>query len=346
MGQPLPYYDVESVNLNAAQISWLTTLIYLSTAIFFGQLALAGYNSYAFLYKEEKYKTVHLLVFYILTFILTGLRIFYNIAFYANLVNEYVFSMLGMPIVKINMGLNQCWMLLELSMRVKLSIQLASSEPFAPESDSFNDTRHRDLVNSTERKIRIGSRIVVVSIAVNLIVIFAYLGYRQVTFDVSERAHLMGDWDAVVGVLLFVLFALLLVCVLTLIWRLKQVRNVMFKDPSESEQRNLFDKEINTLWLILGVFNFTYLLRGIWDLVQMPQGSYAKLVLQIILGLFFDCFPVTLLLIFHYRNFRAVKKPEVVKATGESDQTMTESNTPKHYTDPVKLMSTSADWDC
>lgn len=70
-------------------------------------------------------------MFYMLTFLLTGLRIFYNVWFYANIWNEYIFAMLGMPIVKVCMGLNQCWMLLELAIRVRLSIKLARQDAAA-----------------------------------------------------------------------------------------------------------------------------------------------------------------------------------------------------------------------
>lgn len=80
----------------------------------------------------------------------------------------------------------------------------------------------------------------------------------------------MGDWDAVVGVLLFVLFFILLICVVSLIRKLKQVRDIIFREDSKQEQRDVFNKEINTLWLILGVFNCTYLIRGIWDTIQLP----------------------------------------------------------------------------
>ena len=111
-------------------------------------------------------------------------------------------------------------------------------------------------------------QIVAFVIAANLIAEFVYLGIVQATFDRDERLTLLTKWDAVIGYLLYSLFVVLLLCVLTLIRRLKQMRDHVFKD--DPEQRHVFDREIRTLWCIMTVFNFTYLLRGIWNQLHLP----------------------------------------------------------------------------
>ena len=88
-------------------------------------MALAIHNSYAYLFKQKKYKNLPLLVFYVLTFLLTGFRIFFNIFTFGNALNENIFVIFMMPLMKINLGINQCWTLNELAMRVNLSLKVS-----------------------------------------------------------------------------------------------------------------------------------------------------------------------------------------------------------------------------
>ena len=111
--------------LTDQQLLWLTVSLYIAILIFGLQMALTLHNCYAYLYLQRKFKVIPILVFYILTVILTGIRLFYFLMFYANLENQYVFAMLGMPIVKINMGLNQCWMLIELTLNVRNALKIS-----------------------------------------------------------------------------------------------------------------------------------------------------------------------------------------------------------------------------
>lgn len=93
----------------------------------------------------------------------------------------------------------------------------------------------------------------------------------------EERSELTMSWDTTIGYMLYSLFVLLLISVMSLISRLKKVRDVMFQD--HDDQRKVFDKEIRTLWVILGVFNSTYLIRGLWNQLDLAQDKYYKLVL-------------------------------------------------------------------
>lgn len=115
---------MESV-LTDKQLLWLTVFLYFAILIFGLQMALTVHNCYAYLYRQRKFKVIPILVFYILTVVLTGLRLFYFLMFYGNLENQYVFAMLGLPLVKINMGLNQCWMLIELTLNVRNALKIS-----------------------------------------------------------------------------------------------------------------------------------------------------------------------------------------------------------------------------
>ena len=68
------------------------------------------------------------MLFYFLTVVLTGLRIYYAIWFFQQRTDQHLFLPILTPIVKINIGLVQCWMLYELSLRVQQSIRLSNLE--------------------------------------------------------------------------------------------------------------------------------------------------------------------------------------------------------------------------
>ena len=60
------------------------------------------------------------------------------------------------------------------------------------------------------------------------------------------------------------------------------------------------------LFLILGVFNTSYLLRAIWDQnYSMDDDSFefAAITTELLLGLVWDFLPVMLMMILHYKNF-------------------------------------------
>ena len=55
---------------------------------------------------------------------------------------------------------------------------------------------------------------------------------------------------------------------------------------------------------ILIIFSSTYLLRGVWDLFEVPDGSTFKGILEgLSIGLLCDFAPIMLLLVFHFKNF-------------------------------------------
>ena len=92
----------------------MATIQYLATLAFLFQLGFLVYNSYWFLYKQKRYKTLPLLSFYILSLCLTALRIHFNIWFYCLERGDTVLTPIMMPLLKIDIGLNQCWVMFEL----------------------------------------------------------------------------------------------------------------------------------------------------------------------------------------------------------------------------------------
>ena len=58
------------------------------------------------------------------------------------------------------------------------------------------------------------------------------------------------------------------------------------------------------LFLILGVFNTSYLLRAIWDQnYSKDSDKFYAITSELLLGLVWDFLPVMLMMILHYKNF-------------------------------------------
>ena len=82
-------------------------------------MALIMHNFWVFIIKQGKYRTVKpLLVFYILIFLLTSSRIFFNVTFFAQQYNGWIFADEMDPLLNINMGLTMCCILSELALRI------------------------------------------------------------------------------------------------------------------------------------------------------------------------------------------------------------------------------------
>ena len=82
---------------------------------------MAGHNIWAFLIKQKKYKTSPLVVFYVIVVLLSSLRIIQAITELKFTLDRTLFTVTLMPILKVNLGLVQCWMVIELTLRVKLT---------------------------------------------------------------------------------------------------------------------------------------------------------------------------------------------------------------------------------
>ena len=66
------------------------------------------------------------------------------------------------------------------------------------------------------------------------------------------------------------------------------------------------NREICKLYVVLTVFNITYLLRGFYDLNSGRKDipTLKVVIISLSYGLLWDFFPVMMLMIYHYRNFK------------------------------------------
>ena len=115
------------------------------------------------------------------------------------------------------------------------------------------------MVLKYEHRIAIGAYACSAIIILNMIAVMIYLAYKQAKLDFEGRKNFNYEANDVTAYLNYTLFALLNICALTLINRLKKIRN------SITEHRSMFDSEIRVLLVILGVFSLSYLMRGFWN---------------------------------------------------------------------------------
>ena len=124
--QPVPYFDqIQTVSdLSQSELKILVAFMYVSSFCFICELIMALTNTWMFLIKQRKYKTWPLLMFYILTIWLAGMRLITSILYFRTIVEQDLFGFTLNPILKLNIGLVQCWMLFELGLQVTLSIKM------------------------------------------------------------------------------------------------------------------------------------------------------------------------------------------------------------------------------
>ena len=101
--------------------------MYLSTLCFICELAMALIITWKFLIKQRKYKTWPLFLFYILTIWLAAMRIYVSFFYFTIYQNYELLGDLLTPIIKLNLGVVQCWMLFELGLKVTLNIRLVDA---------------------------------------------------------------------------------------------------------------------------------------------------------------------------------------------------------------------------
>lgn len=141
-----------------------------------------------------------------------------------------------MPILKINLGLCQCWILLELYMRIKVTTQLTDSKKSVAAND-VNINLKKDIKGTRKNNdydfdpIKINKRImkgrlcVISFIVMNILALSSYLSYLQATLNLDELKEANRKWDSGCAYALFVMFVLHLICVIRLISVLKKSRD-------------------------------------------------------------------------------------------------------------------------
>ena len=118
----VPYQDnIQSqVSLTETELRIIIAFMYVNTLCFIFELAMALNNTWRFLIKQRKYKTWPLLMFYVLTICLATMRIYNSVFLFFIIVEKEIFGSLLDAILKLNIGLVQCWILFELALKETL----------------------------------------------------------------------------------------------------------------------------------------------------------------------------------------------------------------------------------
>ena len=94
--------------------------MYLNAALFIVMCAMTGYNIWVFIIKQKRYKTTGpLVLFYFLAAFIGILRSYFSVFYLQVLIDFNVIVILLEPILKIFLGVVQCWITLELAVRIK-----------------------------------------------------------------------------------------------------------------------------------------------------------------------------------------------------------------------------------
>ena len=128
--QLVPYLDVfksKDKITNETELNIVIAVMYFATLCFICELAMALTVTWKFLIRQRKYKIWPLLMFYILTISLAAMRIYGSSFYFFILIEKELFGQLLIPIIKLNLGAVQCWMLFELGLRVSLNIKLMAN---------------------------------------------------------------------------------------------------------------------------------------------------------------------------------------------------------------------------
>ena len=84
-------------------------------------------NTWKFLIRQRKYKIWPLLMFYILTICMSSMRIYTSLFYFFYALEGDIVAYLLTPILNLNVGAVQCWILFELGLKVTLNIRLVES---------------------------------------------------------------------------------------------------------------------------------------------------------------------------------------------------------------------------
>ena len=127
------------------------------------------------------------------------------------------------------------------------------------------------------------------------------------------------------------MFVLHLICVIYLVKLMKKTRDL---SSSNQEAKKILNHEIAKLYVILGFFNTSFLIRSLYDFLAKPNKDPEPyvLIITLFLGILWDIAPVSLLMGFHYYNFRASNLRDSIIYRSESTQRNSSVYTKANFT--------------
>lgn len=119
-----PGYDqlLAKDNFTSTNLTWIAITQYLAIAFFSGLLVLALRNAWVIFVKQGRYRNVTLLSFYVLVIMAIALRLETLIWFWTAVLDWDRYCLTIQPVVKLHVGLVMAWTIIELTLRVEISI--------------------------------------------------------------------------------------------------------------------------------------------------------------------------------------------------------------------------------
>ena len=195
--------------------------MYLSTLCFICELVMALTNTWKFLIRQQKYKTWPLLMFYILTIWLAIMRIYNNFFFLFIITEKEIFGFLLETILKLNIGAVQCWILVEIGLRITLNIQLTRNHQQSFIQDELEPSRWQKS-QRINVLISYGRCILMVAITLEVVSIFIFFCIETATLNYDGRTRLLEKWSNPFGWCFLSLSLVLFLSVYFLISRLRK----------------------------------------------------------------------------------------------------------------------------
>ena len=121
---PAPRSDDYANAHNETQEEVVCLLMYLSVILYILMLAMTGHNVWVFLIKQKRYKTTGpLVLFYFLAVLIGLLRFYFSLFYFAVLIEFNMIVILLEPILKLFLGVVQCWITVELAIRIQYELK-------------------------------------------------------------------------------------------------------------------------------------------------------------------------------------------------------------------------------
>ena len=219
----------------------------------------------------------------------------------------YPFIIMGPPTFKVLLGIEQIWMMLELTLRIR---------QVKPEFKAVKNY-HLDMLNykRAERRIKIGRILIMVFEAVSFTVSSVMLIYMTVKYDLNgssihERTmHIDGIMGHYFFYYFIILLVSLLIAVVTLIYHLNKKGLLLSAETGQAEGLR---QEIWQIGVILATMSLSLSLEIIWDSIfSCSCLDFKKYFLWQSSALFFVVLPIAAILFLHRKNFTAQEAPDI-----------------------------------
>mmetsp|Transcript_35971 Transcript_35971/g.47332 ORF Transcript_35971/g.47332 Transcript_35971/m.47332 type:complete len:118 (-) Transcript_35971:523-876(-) len=117
----------------------------------------------------------------------------------------------------------------------------------------------------------------------------------------------------------------------------------MKKQKELTGDTSVFRQERRTFFLVLWLFDISYLLRAIYSQVFFFDQieNFTVVVLDLFVGILFDLIPLSMILYIHRRNFKTIQNERVAARNAQLDQAALSERSDSSCAVSVEFLRTS-----